>query len=116
MIDLRDLLVGALLTLGCFFILVAAIGLVRFPDFYTRLHPAGKSDTVGQGLVLAGLMVYQGLSFESLKLFLIVLFIFIANPTATHALTKAAHVAGIKPWLRPGVADCGAEKGRRHDD
>lgn len=96
--EFRVLVSVGFLLLGCFFILVASIGLIRFPDFYSRIHPAGKSDTIGQGLVLFGLFIYEGVSFESMKLLMIILFVFIANPTATHALAKAAYLAGVKPW------------------
>lgn len=99
MIYLREIMAGIFIFLGCFFIIVASIGVVRFPDFYTRVHPAGKADTMGQVLVLLGLIVYEGLSLISIKLLLIILFIFIANPTATHSLVKAAYVSGLKPWM-----------------
>jgi multicomponent Na+:H+ antiporter subunit G len=100
--DIRTIITGVLLAFGCFFIVVASIGIVRFPDFYSRMHPAGKSDTLGQSLILSGLMVYEGLSMVSIKLLIIIIFIFIANPTATHSLAKAAYVAGVKPWQRDG--------------
>ena len=96
--DIRVIITGILLALGCFFIVVSSIGIIRFPDFYSRMHPAGKSDTLGQFLILSGLMVYEGISFVSVKLFIIIIFIFIANPTITHALAKAAYESGLKPW------------------
>jgi multicomponent Na+:H+ antiporter subunit G len=92
--------VGALPGGGMLYHPGAAIGVVRFPDFYSRMHPAGKADTLGQGLVLFGMILYEGLTFVSLKLLLIIVFIFIANPTATHAIAKAAYIAGIKPWQK----------------
>jgi len=98
--EIRTIITGVLLAAGCFFIVVAAIGVVRFPDFYSRMHPAGKCDTLGQGLVLLGLMVHEGVSFVSVKLILIMAFIFVANPTATHAIAKAAYIAGVKPWRK----------------
>ncbi len=98
--EIRVIISGILLFAGCFLILVAAIGVVRFPDFYTRIHPAGKTDSMGQLLALLGLMVYEGFSFVSVKLALIVVFIYIANPTATYALAKAAHIRGVKPWQK----------------
>jgi multicomponent Na+:H+ antiporter subunit G len=98
--EIRMIITGILLALGCFFIVISSIGIVRFPDFYSRIHPAGKTDTLGQMLILLGLMVYEGLSLVSLKLFIIIIFIFIANPTATHALAKAAYVSGIEPWKK----------------
>ncbi len=96
--DIRTIIAGVFLGIGCFFIIVTAIGIVRFPDFYSRLHPAGKTDTVGQGFVLTGLMIYEGFSLVSIKLMIIVVFIFIASPTATHALAQAAFLLGVKPW------------------
>jgi len=99
-VEARTIISGILIFLGCFFVVIASIGLVRFPDFYSRIHPAGKSDTLGQTLVLLGLAIYEGFSLISIKLLIIVVFIFIANPTATHALAKAAYVAGVKPWRK----------------
>lgn len=96
--DIRTIITGILLALGCFFIVVASIGIVRFPDFYSRMHPAGKSDTLGQFLILLGLIVYEGFSLVSVKLLMIIILIFIVNPTATHALAKAAYLSGVKPW------------------
>ncbi len=58
--DIRTIITAVFLGIGCFFIIVTSIGIVRFPDFYSRLHPAGKTDTVGQALVLIGLMIYEG--------------------------------------------------------
>ncbi len=92
--------VGVLLALGCFFIIVAAVGIVRLPDFYSRMHATGKSDTLGQSLVLLALMVHEGLTMVSVKLLLILLFIMIANPTATHAVARAAYVVGKRPWKK----------------
>lgn len=97
---IRPWVSGLTIAAGCFIILVAAIGVVRFPDFYSRMHPAGKADTLGQGLVLIGMILYEGFTFVGLKLFLIIIFIFIANPTATHAIAKAAYIAGVKPWQK----------------
>ena len=104
---------GVLLTLGCLLMLVAAIGLLRFPDFYSRIHPAGKGDTLGQGLAMSGLVCAAiGMHEQWLvpaKLVLIIAFIFVANPTATHALARAAWVTGVKPWTRE-AADAAAEE------
>ena len=88
---------------GLFFTLVGSIGLLRFPDFYTRLHATGKCDTLGTGLILIGLIIhhlfhYSGTPLVPVRLAFLVFFIFIANPTATHALMKAAYEVGVKPW------------------
>ena len=90
---------------GIFFFTTATIGLLRFPDFYTRMHATGKGDTLGALLVLAGLALYNldhGFSVAailvSIKILFITVFIFIANPTATHAITKAGLDCSVKPW------------------
>jgi multicomponent Na+:H+ antiporter subunit G len=95
--------VAVLLGAGVFFTLVGSIGLLRFPDFYTRLHATGKCDTLGEGLIILGGMVYHFFQYpETLlvlaKLAFLIFFIFIANPTATHAIMKAAYKTGVEPW------------------
>lgn len=82
---------------GGFFVLVGAIGLLRLPDFYARLHAAGLCDTVGTGLVLAGLMLHSGLNLVTVKLLLILYFVIFTGPTATHALAEAAVHGKLKP-------------------
>jgi multicomponent Na+:H+ antiporter subunit G len=90
----------ALLGLGLVFILLGVIGILRLPDFYTRLHAMGKCDTLGVALVLLALALHAGWSLSSVKLLLISVFIGLANPTATHALGRAALKSGVKPWSR----------------
>ncbi len=85
---------------GAFFLTVSCIGLIRLPDFYTRNHAVGKAETLGTILTLLGLILYNGLAITSLKVLLILLFVGIANPTATHALLKAAFSSGLEPWTR----------------
>lgn len=95
-----DIISTVLMVGGAFFMLTGALGLLRLPDFYTRLHATGKCDTLGEVLIIVGCMVYQGWSFITIKLFFLMLFIFIANPVATHAIMKAAYVTGVKPWKK----------------
>lgn len=80
----------ALVAAGVVFLLTSALGVLRLPTFYARAHAVGKSETVGAILVLAGLAVEHGLQPASAKLVLILVFAFIANPTAVHALARAA--------------------------
>ncbi len=87
---------------GLFFIVVTAIGVVRLPDFYTRLHATGKSETLGVLLSFLGLAFYHGVSLASFKMLLIILFILFANPIGTHMLSRAAFRAGIEPWKKEG--------------
>jgi len=83
---------------GLFFVVVGTIGLIRFPDFYSRMHATGKCDTLGEGLMIVGLMVYQGFDLISIKLLFLVIFIFVANPVATHAIARRAYKVGLEPW------------------
>ena len=90
---------------GAFFFLTATIGLLRFPDFYTRMHATGKGDTLGSLLVLFGLALYHGFTLESTKIILIAVFIFITSPTATHAIAKAALVNKVPLWTKAKKED-----------
>lgn len=82
---------------GAIFLLVGAIGILRFPDFYTRLHAVSVCDTMGAGLVLAGLILQGGFSLVTVKLLLIFYFMIFTGPTAVHALAQAALQGKLKP-------------------
>ena len=77
--------------------------LIRMPDFYTRMHAAGITDTLGADLILAGLMVQAGFSLVTIKLLLIGAFLFFTSPTSTHAIANAALTAGLKPRVAEGA-------------
>ncbi|GAA0273396.1 MULTISPECIES: monovalent cation/H(+) antiporter subunit G [Halobacterium] len=94
----REIAVLALVAGGAFFAFVAAVGLLRLPDVYTRTHGASKSDTLGAGLALAAVAVTFGFDLSSVKAALLVLFMFVTNPTAAHAIARAAEDQGIEPW------------------
>lgn len=87
------------LLLGSFFCISGGIGMLRFPDFYTRMHASGVTDTLGAGLILLGLMLQAGWSLVLVKLILILLFILLTSPTSSHALAKAAVHSKLKPEL-----------------
>ena len=93
-----------LLLAGFFFLTTAAVGSLRFPDFYTRSHVLGVTDTLGTLLILAGVVVYKGFSLDSAKLIMLLVFIYIANPTVTHVLVRAAKRSGLKPWTKEDAA------------
>jgi len=104
----------ALVVAGLFFTLVAAVGLVRLPDLYTRSHATSKADTLGTVLTLAGVALTFGTSVPRAKLVVLALFLLITNPTATHAVTRAAHDQGIEPWTADEPAgDPDGTPGRR---
>lgn len=87
------------LSVGIFFVLAGAIGVIRLPDFYTRLHAAGMTDTLGAEMILLGLIMQAGFSQTSLKLALIGFILFLTSPSATHAIVNAAYHAGLKPII-----------------
>jgi multicomponent Na+:H+ antiporter subunit G len=97
-----------LILIGLFFFFVGVVGVLRLPDFYTRMHAAGKCDSLAAELVLVGVALYNlqdltlAAALVSLKILFIAVFIFIANPTATHAITEAGLILGIEPWKRKG--------------
>ena len=95
---LTEVVATGLMLLGTFFVISGVIGILRLPDFYTRLHAMGKCDTLGITLLIAGMIFLEGATLSSAKLLMIVLFVFFANPTATHALGRAAYRAGLPFW------------------
>ena len=87
--------------LGMFFLVFGVIGLIRFPDLYTRIHPAGKGGTAGGLSIFIGLMIYSGLTVLTLRLVLIALFILITSPVASHVIARGALESDIEPWQKP---------------
>jgi multicomponent Na+:H+ antiporter subunit G len=96
---LQLVLAGLFILGGLFFLCISGAGLIRLPDFYTRNHAVGKSETLGSILVLCGLAIYNGLDTNSAKLVIILLFIALANPTATHIVARAAYRSGLQPCV-----------------
>jgi multicomponent Na+:H+ antiporter subunit G len=88
-----------LILAGGFFCMVGAIGLIRMPDFYTRLHASGVVDPFGVSLILIGLMLQAGLTLVTAKLVILLLLLLFASPVACHALGRAALHRGLKPLL-----------------
>ena len=95
-----------LLAAGFFFFLATSIGIIRFPDFYCRMHAAGKGDTLSTLLMLTGLALLHVEHFSgaallvSIKIMFIAVFIFLASPTACHAILDAGFSSGDAPWVR----------------
>ena len=88
----------ALALLGTFFGGVAAVGIVRLPDVYTRAHAASKSDTLGAVLTIGAVAIALQSDLSTVKSVFLVAFLFITNPTAAHAIARAAQEQGIEPW------------------
>jgi len=92
-------LAGASVLMGLFFVFAGTIGVLRLPDFYTRIHAAGMTDTLGAEMILLGLMIQSGFTQTTLKLLMLSFFLLLTGPTSTHAVAHAAHRAGVKPKL-----------------
>lgn len=82
---------------GAFFLFVGSLGMLRLPDFWARLHAASIIDSAGVGLILAGMMLQTGFTLVTVKTLIIVGFLLITGPTATHAVANAAFVSGSRP-------------------
>ncbi len=88
---------AACLFAGSVFVVIGGIGVVRLPNFFARMHGAGITDTLGAGLILVGLMFDAGLSLITARLVILLFFLWITSPTATHALAQAALHQGLDP-------------------
>lgn len=96
------ILSGGMILIGSLFVLAGALGVLRMPDFFTRIHAAGMTDTLGAELIILGLMIQAlagGDLQMALKLLLVAFFLFLTSPTSTHAIANAAHKSGVKPLL-----------------
>lgn len=85
----RTILIGLLLAGGIFFFLVGTVGLIRLPDVFTRMHATTKADTLGAGFIFLASILYRGFDAVSLKILVVLIFIWITNPTAAHIIAKA---------------------------
>lgn len=100
-----NILSWILLVLGGFLCISGAVGLLRFPDFFTRMHAASVTDTLATAMILFGLLIQAETWLIQVKLVMVLLFVLLTSPTAGHALVKAALHAGLKPELpKPKVA------------
>jgi multicomponent Na+:H+ antiporter subunit G len=100
---LTDLLAMPFLFAGGFFYLVGALGIMRMPDVFTRLHAASVSDTLGAGLLIIGMMIHAGPTLVTAKLAVILVILAYTGPVATHAIARAARYAGIEPMIAKGT-------------
>jgi len=86
--------------LGLVFIFFGTLGIIRFPDIYTRLQTSSKCDAAGAVALLVGLMMREGLDSLSLRILIILMFLLLTNPVASHAIARSAAIRGIKPWRK----------------
>ena len=85
---------------GLFFLIVAAIGVVRLPDVYSRSHAVSLTDSLGAFLMLIGIALHEGLGTNMLKILVVLSLLYIINPVITHATVRAALRSGLKPWKK----------------
>jgi multicomponent Na+:H+ antiporter subunit G len=98
MTAIANIIAGIFVIAGTSFVLVAAIGILRFPDFYTRVHAAAKAGTVGSALTLVALAILSTETAEVLRAIAAIFFFFLTAPLSAHLLGKAAHSAGYQLW------------------
>ena len=107
-----SLVVIGLILLGLSFLVTAAIGMIRLPDVFTRSHALALTDSLGAFFVLTGLAIHQGPTLNAVKIFLVLVLIYLLNPVIAHATVRAALRSGLEPWTR---ADQPAPAGALHD-
>ncbi|HJP32481.1 MAG TPA: monovalent cation/H(+) antiporter subunit G [Candidatus Latescibacteria bacterium] len=93
-----DIASWILLMGGAVFCVIGGIGLHRLPDFFSRMHGAGITDTLGAGLIIFGLVLQAGLTLIAVKLLFILGLLWLTSPTSTHAIARAALASGLEPF------------------
>ena len=100
-----DVLSFILIGIGSFSLIIGALGVLRLPDVYTRMHAASITDTLGAGTIILGLIIQAGLTLVAGKLFLILIFLFFTSPASSFALAHAALSSGVKPILNADLRE-----------
>jgi multicomponent Na+:H+ antiporter subunit G len=95
-----DILSIIFIVAGLFFLIVAAIGVIRLPDVFSRSHAVSLTDSLGAFLMLVGIALHEGLSISMLKILVVLILLYILNPVIAHATIRAALRAGLKPWQK----------------
>jgi len=107
---LISVLSGCFILLGVLALLIGALGLLRLPDVYCRIHAVGMIDTAGASFIILGLVIHEGVSLVTVKLLFIGIFLFFTSPIATHAVAQVAHKSGVVPVGRNLVTAKAAKK------
>lgn len=100
---MTDILIMILSTVGAIFVLISSIGIVRMPDFYTRLSITIKAATLGIGCILTAAAIHFAEFSTTTKVLAIVFFLFITSPVAAFLIARSAYISGIKLWKRSVV-------------
>ena len=107
---LISVLSGCFILFGVLALLIGALGLLRLPDVYCRIHAVGMIDTAGASFIILGLAIHEGVSLVTVKLLFIGIFLFFTSPIATHAVAQVAHKSGVVPVGRNLVTAEAAKK------
>ncbi len=110
-----DILSWALILLGSFFTLVGALGMIRMPEVFTRMHAASVIDTLGVGLLIAGMVLQAGFTLVTLKLFFLLGLFVITGPVVTHALAQACLHEKVQPKLAEDRRGRGRSDGEKRE-
>ena len=106
---LLDVLSWVPLVWGAFFVFIGGVGVLRFPDLFTRLHATSVTETLGAGLLLLGMLMQAPDWLVAIKVVLLAGFLFVTSPTAAHALAKAALHGGVRPKGEDRTGDYSGE-------
>ncbi len=104
-IGVREIVAIAFIAVGLFFLIASAVGMLRLPDFYSRLHASGNSETLGLMLSLIGLAIYETSGLVAVKLLIIFVIVFIGNPIGTHVLGRSAYKTNYPVWRKGDKED-----------
>lgn len=108
--ELARYIAGVLLLIGTAFSFLAAVGILRLPDLYTRMHAASKAGTMGSGLMLVAIAIASMDGSVALRAFVGVVFLILTGPVSAHLLARAAYLAGYKPTELTTINDLEAHR------
>lgn len=112
---LREWIGGGMTVVGALFMVISALGLLRMPDIFTRLHASSVADTAGAGFIFVGLLVLEGFTLVGARLVFLLMAFALMGPVATHAVARAALHAGVKPLVEDDSTTATAEETRPED-
>lgn len=105
MVMILSVLIVLLAAVGVFFAFVAAVGVLRLPDVYSRSHAVTKADTLGVGCSIFAVALYFGTPGEVFRAVVLLMFVYYTNPTAAHAITRSAYSRGVEVWTADSEED-----------
>lgn len=109
-INLREIFACIFMLAGAVVFLGSAIGMLRLPDFYARIHASGNSETLGTLLAMIGLVILEGPTLTAAKIAFVFLFVALGNPIGSHILSKAAYKSGHPIWTVDSVRESEADR------